>query len=613
MEGKPARTDENEGTTDDDGLRLRLVALGAAGVAFSAALAAIALSNPTAADATTVAIIAIMLTAIPIGVGIYAWAREPKNRFGSLLVATGFLWGLTALSGSADDVVYSIGRVTLWFAEVALLYTMLAFPTGRLRGQAERALVVALGVLVATLYLPTAFVAEQFVLPFPLTTCTADCPTNAFMLSGSEPAFLGEIEQLRDFLAAFLFAAAVSILALRIRRATPLMRPMLIPLLAVAILRLVSVGAYQFGASYYPDSSFTDAVGWLSGFGIPAMSLAFLVGLIYWRLVEARLLEQVTAVRVSDLGPEGLESLLAGAGLRGSVRVLYSVADPKGGPSRWTDGLGRIGWLPRPGSPQVLTEYESGGNQVAVIHEEMLYGQTRFVEAIAACAIASYEYERLSLALDSSLQEVAASRSRISAAADDERRRIERDLHDGAQQQLVTLRIKLELIAEGIESDPHGAAEQLRGAGTRLTDVLDEIRSLSRGIYPALLIDAGLGEALVAAGRRTSMPTKVDCDGVGRYPPETESAIYFCCLEALQNADKHAKGAKSTVVSVRESGGELRFEVRDDGEGFTPEATVNGGGLTNMHDRVAALGGTLKVTSAPGSGTRVRGKVPLAA
>ena len=144
-----------------------------------------------------------------------------------------------------------------------------------------------------------------------------------------------------------------------------------------------------------------------------------------------------------------------------------------------------------------------------------------------------------------------------------------------------------------------------------MTDVLDEIRSLARGIYPPLLVDAGLGEALVAAGRRSAVPATVDCDGVGRYSPETESAIYFCCLEALQNADKHADGAKSVAIHVREAGGQLRFEVRDDGVGFTPATTVNGGGLTNMRDRVAALGGALRVTSAPGSGTGVRGTVPV--
>jgi signal transduction histidine kinase len=339
------------------------------------------------------------------------------------------------------------------------------------------------------------------------------------------------------------------------------------------------------------------------------MSIAFLVGLVYWRTVEARLLEQVTAALRPDLGPEGLEpDLRFGAG--GSVRVLYGFLPPG-----WIGSVGECfradRQLPGPSSSQVVAEYGSGDHKVAVVHEEMLQGQAEFLEAIASCAIASLEYQRVSTALDSSLEEVANSRARISAAADQERRRIERDLHDGAQQQLVTLRLKLGLIAEMIESDPERAAEQLHSAGTRLTDVLDEVRSLARGIYPPLLVDAGVGEALVAAGRRSAVPTRVECESIGRYSLDTESAVYFCCLEALQNAGKHAGGAGSISIHLVESDGHLHFEVRDDGSGFTPAGAVNGGGLTNMHDRMAALGGRLNVISSPGAGTRVLGSVPL--
>ena len=523
MEDATAEIEEGRAVPDSDSLRLKLVGLAIAGAALSAASAAIALSNPSSADRATVAVASVMLTAIPVGVGIYAWRREPRNRFGGLLVATGFLWGLTSLSASGNDVIYSVGRVSLWAAEVAMLYTMLAYPTGRLRRQAERVVVLAICLLVLLLYLPTAFVSEQYVLPFPLTTCTAGCPTNAFMLTGSEPAFLGEIEYLRDVLAVLLFTAAVAILALRIKRATPLIRPMLVPVLAIAIVRLVAVAVYQLAASNYPGSAFTEVVGWMAAFGIPAMSIAFLVGLVYWRMVEARLLEQVTAALRSDLGPEGLESLISGSGVGGSVRVLYRIPAPAGGSDQWASGFGLTTQLPDPSSSQVVAEYGSGENKVAVVHEEMLQGQAKFLEAIASCAIASLEYQRVSTALDSSLQEVANSRARISAAADQERRRIERDLHDGAQQQLVTLRLKLELIAEMIESDPERAAEQLHSAGTRLTDVLEEVRSLAHGIYPPLLVDAGVGEALVAAGRRCAVRAMVDCEGIGRYSPEPKA------------------------------------------------------------------------------------------
>ena len=339
MDDATAEIEEGRAVPDSDSLRLKLVGLAIAGAALSAASAAIALSNPSSADRATVAVASVMLTAIPVGVGIYAWRREPRNRFGGLLVATGFLWGLTSLSASGNDVIYSVGRVSLWAAEVAMLYTMLAYPTGRLRRQAERVVVLAICLLVLLLYLPTAFVSEQYVLPFPLTTCTAGCPTNAFMLTGSEPAFLGEIEYLRDVLAVLLFTAAVAILALRIKRATPLIRPMLVPVLAIAIVRLVAVAVYQLAASNYPGSTFTEVVGWMAAFGIPAMSIAFLVGLVYWRMVEAGLLEQVTAALRSDLGPEGLESLISGSGVGGSVRVLYRIPAPAGGSDQWASGF----------------------------------------------------------------------------------------------------------------------------------------------------------------------------------------------------------------------------------------------------------------------------------
>ena len=595
---------------DADGLRLRLVGLAIAGAALTVASAEIALSNSGSADRVTVAVASVMLSAIPIGVGIYAWAREPGNRFGGLLVATGFLWGLTSLSASGDDALYSLGRVSLWAAEAALLYTMLAYPAGRLTRRAERVVVLAICLLALTLYLPTAFISEQYVLPFPLTTCTTDCPTNAFMLTGSEPAFVGEVRDVRDVLAVVLFTAAVAILALRLRRASRVLRPMLVPVLAIAIVRLVAVAVYQVAAGSHPDSSLTAVTGWIAAFGIPAMALAFLVGLIYWRMVEARMLEKVTAGLRSDLGRKGLDSLLSASGVGGSVRVVYRIPAAGRGKDQWVDGVGRSAQLPATDSSQIVTEYRSRDGNVGVIHDEVLHGQARFLEAIASCAISSLEYEQLSTALESSLDEVAASRARISAAADNERRRIERDLHDGAQQQLVTLRIKLQLISEMIDSDPERAAQQLHTAGTRLTEVLEEVRSLAHGIYPQLLGDAGLGEALVAAGRRSAIPTTVDCAGTGRYSADTESAVYFCCLEAIQNANKHADGAGSISIHVSESAARLRFEVCDDGAGFSPRATKNGGGLTNMHDRVAALGGTLSVRSAPGAGTRILGVTP---
>jgi signal transduction histidine kinase len=226
---------------------------------------------------------------------------------------------------------------------------------------------------------------------------------------------------------------------------------------------------------------------------------------------------------------------------------------------------------------------------------------------------------RLDSALQASLDEVRrqaealqASRARIVAAQDAERRRIERNLHDGAQQHLVALAVKVRLARQLRERDPAKANVLLEELGGDLEDALQELRDLAHGIYPPLLADKGLAEALSSAARRAALPTEVRATDLGRYPAEVEAAVYFCCLEALQNAGKHAgEGARATVRLWEEAGG-LLFEVADDGVGFDTRRTGASGGFTNMNDRLGAIGGTLRVESAPGRGTKVAGAIPLA-
>jgi signal transduction histidine kinase len=207
--------------------------------------------------------------------------------------------------------------------------------------------------------------------------------------------------------------------------------------------------------------------------------------------------------------------------------------------------------------------------------------------------------------------ELRASRSRVVAAADAERRRIERDLHDGAQQHLVALAVNLRLARELAESDPRRSRAVLEELSGDVRTAIDEFRDLAHGVYPPLLVAQGLGEGLRSAAARSPLPAKVEARGVGRYPPEVEATLYFCCLEALQNAGKHAGSAARASVRVWEEQDRLLFEVADDGVGFDTDAHPPGAGLTNMSDRLGALGGRLSITSAPGAGTRVAGAVPL--
>jgi signal transduction histidine kinase len=208
--------------------------------------------------------------------------------------------------------------------------------------------------------------------------------------------------------------------------------------------------------------------------------------------------------------------------------------------------------------------------------------------------------------------ELQASRARLVAAGDAERRRIERDLHDGAQQHLTSLAVKLLLAATLAGHDP-GLAGLLEDLGAELKDTAQELRNLVHGIYPPLLRENGLAAALSDAARLCTLPATVRATSLGRYPADIEAAVYFCCLEAMQNACKHA-GERATIrLRVQEEPGTLRFDVTDDGTGFDTTGHGVGAGLRNMADRMGAFGGRLLVESAPGEGTQVTGTVPVPA
>jgi len=229
------------------------------------------------------------------------------------------------------------------------------------------------------------------------------------------------------------------------------------------------------------------------------------------------------------------------------------------------------------------------------------------LEDLAAQAGLVLRNVRLTADLQASLEDLRASRRRLVGAQDQERRKIERNLHDGAQQQLVALSVQVGLL-ERLAQDPDRVKEmagRLRGA---VQDALDDLRDLARGIYPPLLADKGLAAALEAQARRAAVATTVHADGVGRYPPEVEAAVYFCALEALQNVAKYAE-ASSASVRLTQRDGDLMFEIEDDGRGFDATLTRRGTGLQGMADRLDAIGGTLTVRSTPGEGTLVTGSI----
>ena len=206
------------------------------------------------------------------------------------------------------------------------------------------------------------------------------------------------------------------------------------------------------------------------------------------------------------------------------------------------------------------------------------------------------------------IEELRASRQRLVAAQDQERRKIERNLHDGVQQQLVAINVQLGLLARVAEADPAKAVDMATLLQSRATEALEDLRDLAQGIYPPLLADKGLVAALEAQARKAAVPTTVTSDQIERYPQDVESAVYFCVLEALNNVAKYA-GATTAVIELAQHDGHLRFLVRDDGAGFDSTATAYGTGLQGMADRLDAIGGVVTVTSAPGAGTTVAGSI----
>jgi signal transduction histidine kinase len=244
---------------------------------------------------------------------------------------------------------------------------------------------------------------------------------------------------------------------------------------------------------------------------------------------------------------------------------------------------------------------------LAVVHDPVLSEDPELVEAVGAASLLALENRRLEHDLLDSVDALRASQRRLVGAASAERRKIERDLHDGVQQKLVALRIQLELVRDLARES--GLWNRLAGLAADFDDALDDLRSTAHGIYPPLLADEGLEAALREVARRSTVPLTVDLADVGRLSEDRETAIYYCCLEALQNVAKHAGDDAEALLRLWRDRKAVRFAVRDNGLGFVPRPATNGAGLTNMTDRIGAVGGTLSVRSTPGEGTTVLGGV----
>lgn len=576
-------------------------------VALCAAAAAITVTGPTADHAWLEAAARALMVGAPIAVGVYARGRPASARFGTLLVLTGVAWFLTTLAESGDPHLHAIGRISGWLTEPLIVLLVLSFPTGRLRGRADRVLLGAAVGTAVVLYLPSVLLVERFPEPAPWSACSGGCPDNPLMVVGSEPAWVEDfLRPLRELVTIVLFMAVCLRLAQRLTTSSRLMRRTLEPVLAVAIVRSATFAAALVLRRSVPESDVVVVAVWALALTVPLLAGGFLLGLARWHLFIADAVQHLAGRMAQHPGPDDLRSALAETFEDPSLEIVY----PNG--RGWVGRSGARMSLPLPASGRALTEVHDHGIVIAgIVHDDALAEEGAFVDAARAYAVLTLDNRRLGAEAAALLNEVRDSRSRIQATADEERRRVERDLHDGAQQRLVALRIKLVLAAERIDVHDHRSAQIIRELGADVDGALDEIRSLARGIYPSPLADRGLVEALRSAAMQAVLPAKVMADGTTRerYSRPVESAAYFCCLEAMQNAAKHAARATQLVIELSDNG-TLQFSVQDDGEGFDADNTPAGFGLTSMRDRLAAVGGELQIMSS-GHGTRVIGRIPL--
>jgi signal transduction histidine kinase len=519
--------------------------------------------------------------------GLIAWRRRPDNRSGPLMTVTGFAFFVSPLLSQLawpPSQVVALWLPDLWVLPFVLL--VLTFLTGgRVRTTADRVLAGAVLLeltVLAPLWLLFAGVADNPIAFWP----------------HARTAEIVDVAQRGTLLAAVAGTAAV--VALRWRSASAPGRRALVPGVAGAACLLL------FGwllAAQFLTGEKSMLLLWIGVCSLLTVPIAFLAGLLRSRLARGGLADLFRGLRT--LRPDDLRGALAKALGDPGLEVGYATT-----PEGYADLDGRPITLPGAGASRSVAVVERDGPRAAVlVYDRSLDDDPELVDAVTAAATIALENQDLHTEARRRLAEVEHSRERIIAAGDAERRRIERNLHDGAQQGLVTLAMQLSLIQRQIRSDPADAEQLVTSASDQLAQSLAELRELARGIHPAAL-DQGLDVALEGLATRSAVPATVECEPGLRLPQPVEFAAYFVASEALANA---AKYARATVVRVRvlRVGSAAVVEIADDGVGGADPA--GGSGLCGLADRVEALRGRLVVVSPVGGGTVVRAELPAGA
>jgi signal transduction histidine kinase len=532
-----------------------------------------------------------------VGVGLFAWDRRPENRVGPLMVATGFAWFIAVGANTEPALLFTLGNLLQNLFVATAIHLLLAFPSGRLESNFDRW-------LVRLSYAITVFGFLPVMLTFDPSTELSNAPTNLLLIE-HHPDFAMDWIHGLDVVGITLLSVVVIRLVGRWRSATPPMRRVVTPLfLAGGMLMTLLAGlllvslldlSKQLGMNGYYVA--------LIPFGL--VPYLFLASLIRARMLRGGAVGELVSTIGRSVPATELRDALARALNDPSLDLAYWLGEEDG----YVDARGRPVEVPTAGSRRAVSDVQLNGRRVAtLVHDPLLLDDPELVDAVGAAAALALEKERLDAELRAKVEALRESRSRLLAVGLAERRRLERNLHDGAQQRLVSLALDLRLARSAIDDqDAERARDLLDGAGDELERALEELRELARGIHPAVLTDRGIDSAVEALAGRTPLPVEIDRKLGERVSEPVELAAYFVVSEALTNVVKYASASRATIRLERENG-HVRVEVADDGIGGA-DASM-GTGLRGLADRISVLGGRLEVASPPGRGTKVIAKLP---
>ena len=518
--------------------------------------------------------------------GIVAWRRRPDSSFGPLLISAGFVTQLSTLQWTSQPLLNTVGQLSDLLVAALWLHVFLAYPTGRLPGRAER-VVVIIGYVAA--------IGLQLVI---------------LMLGGFNDRHLLTVverqtgaEAVQDVQLLTLSALALISVVLLWRRWWALprwqrRRPAQILINCFSLSLVMLAALLVAGAFELPSFEVLRLVTFAAAGLAP---LAFLAGLLDARIARGGVGELMVQLR-TDPAPD-LRALLAQALRDPTLSLIYWL--PQYG--SWADQDGNPTNLPEPDSGRHVTLVKQNGEHVAaLVYDATLGEEPELVEAVSAAAGIALENGRLEAELRARLQELHGSRTRVVEAQQNERRRLERDLHDGAQQRLVALALELGMLAEQADSDPTTQIRLKRARG-ELAQSLNELRDIARGLHPAVVSGHGLAVALESLVAVTPLEVRLKTDELPRLPEQLEVAAYYVVSESLTNAAKYSQASRVSV-EVGVTNDTLIAEIVDDGIGGAD--SERGTGLRGLADRVEALNGRLRIWSASGHGTRVRAEIP---